>query len=72
MNRKEHLSWAKKRACQIIERNDLTGAFSSFVSDLNKHSETQNHPALELGLMLLASGNLNTPHSMRNHIEGYN
>jgi len=72
MNRQEHLQWCKKRALDILNNNDLTGAFASFVSDMSKHSETKNHSGLELGGMLLVSGNLNTQSKMKNFIEGFN
>jgi len=72
MNRQEHLDWCKQRANEYIELGDLQQAFASFVSDMNKHSETQDHIALELGSMLLISENLSSPHQMREWIDGFN
>jgi len=71
-NRTEHLEWCKQRANEYVERNDLQNAFASFQSDMGKHPETANHIALELGTMLLISGNLSTAHQMREWINGFN
>ena len=38
--RTEHLNWAKARAMKAIDADDALGAFSSFVSDLQKHPDT--------------------------------
>ena len=72
MTRAEHLSWAKQRALEILNAGDITGAFASLASDLNKHKETQGHTGIELGMGELVGGLLNTPEKMKNHIEGYN
>jgi len=72
MNRQEHLDWCKTRAIQILNKGNVTGAYASFVSDMNKHDELKNHIALEMGTMLLFSGNLSTDSEMKNFIEGFN
>jgi len=72
MNRQEHLNWCKKRALEYVEMGDLENAFGSMVSDLTKHPETINHPALELGMALKMNGNLNTKNEMKDFIEGFN
>lgn len=72
MDRSEHLKWCKERALEYVEANDLTQAFASFHSDMTKHPETENHLALEMGTMLLVSGNLDTPHQMKDWIIGFN
>ena len=41
-------------------------------SDLNKHEETRGHVGIELGIMELMAGFLDTSERMRRHIEGYN
>ena len=41
-------------------------------SDLNKHDETQKHAGVELGMMMLMSGQLKTVQEMRKFIEGFN
>lgn len=71
-SRKEHLEWCKKRALEYVDTNDLANAFASFQSDMTKHPETENHLALEMGTMLLLSGNLSTAGQMRNWITGFN
>lgn len=40
MTRAEHIRWAKQRALEYIELGDLQQAYSSMVSDLNKHEDT--------------------------------
>jgi hypothetical protein len=72
MKRNEHLQWCKDRANQYVNQGDLNGAFASFTSDMNKHDETSNHLGIEMGMMLLLSGNLSTPDQMRNWIDGFN
>lgn len=72
MTREEHLDWCKQRALLYVDAGDLTGAFASMGSDLRKHEETKDHAATRLGMMLLMSGNLNTPDEMRKFIEGFN
>lgn len=72
MNRQEHLKWCKKRALEYVDRNELTDAYASMTSDLRKHSETQNHLGIELGMGLMMMGKLNTPHEMQKFIDGFN
>lgn len=72
MNRAEHLQWCKDRANEYVDNNDMTNAFASFQSDMSKHPETSNHMALEMGTMLLVSGQLSTSHQMKNWIDGFN
>jgi len=72
MKRDEHLQWCKDRANEYVENNDIQQAFASFQSDMGKHSETSNHLALEMGTTLLLSGNLSSPHQMREWINGFN
>jgi hypothetical protein len=72
MNRNEHLQWCKDRALEYVKLGDNTQAFASFQSDMTKHPETANHLALELGTMLLISGNLSTTQEMENWIVGFN
>jgi len=69
--RQEHLDWCKKRAYEFCDKGDVIQAWCSFISDMNKHSETRNHPTLELGNQLLASGHNNTPEDMKHFIEGF-
>jgi hypothetical protein len=70
--RTEHLAWCKKRALEYVDAGDLRQAFTSMASDLGKHSETQNHSAIQLGTMLIFGGHLSTAHEMRKFIEGFN
>lgn len=72
MTRAEHLQWCKDRALEYAEKGDLTNAWGSMVSDLNKHDETRGHGAIQLGMMMVMSGNLKTKDEMKKFIEGFN
>jgi hypothetical protein len=72
MNREEHLKWCKERAMQYVDAGDIPQAIASMHSDLGKHPETANHAGIQLGFMLLMSGNLNTQEEARKFIEGFN
>lgn len=72
MTREEHLNWCKERALEYVETGDLTNAWASMVSDLNKHDETRGHVAIELGTMLMMTQKLSTQSEMRRFIEGFN
>ena len=72
MTRDEHLAWCKQRALEYVERGDLTSAYGSMASDLGKHPDTRDHAAIQLGMMLMITGNLNTQHDMKRFIEGFN
>ena len=71
-SRAEHLQWCKRRALEYVERGQLHDAWASMASDLNKHPGTAKHAAIELGMMLLIGGHLDTPQKMRDFIEGFN
>lgn len=72
MTRSEHVEWCKKRALEYIDNGDLNNAYASMASDLGKHPETEGHPAISIGMMLLMGGELSTPEKMRKFIEGFN
>jgi hypothetical protein len=72
MTRSEHIEWCKKRALEYVDNDDLTSAFSSMMSDLTKHPETDGHAGAVLGMGLLMIGALDTSEKMRNFIEGFN
>ncbi len=69
--REKHLRWCKRRAIELLDAGDPGGAFTSMISDLGKSTETINHPSIVMGGMLLASGNLDSDHAMRNFILGF-
>lgn len=72
ISREDHLMWCKERANQVLGKGDTIGAFTSFQSDMSKHPDTKDHIALQMGTMLLVSGNLNTLVEMKNWIDGFN
>lgn len=69
--RAEHLAWCKTRALEYVDRGQLRLAFSSMLSDLSKHPETAQHPAIGLGTGMIVLGYLNTRESLRAYIEGF-
>ncbi len=71
MSRSEHLAWCKKRALEYADMGDEKNAFASMSSDLGKHPETKDHIGIELGMMLMMTGNLKG-RELRNWIEGFN
>ena len=66
--RAEHLAWCKQRALEYLPDSPQE-AFNSMMSDLGKHEGTREHPAIELGMMLLMTNNLG---DMRKFIEDFN
>lgn len=70
MTRSEHMDWAKKRALAYLP-DDPQQAFTSMASDLSKHDETKGHSGIELGMMLLMTGNLSGSDQMRDFINGF-
>lgn len=72
MNRSEHMAWCKKRALEYVEVGDLPQAYASMASDLRKHPETEDHAGIQLGVILMMSGELDTAQEMRKFIEGFN
>lgn len=72
MTRAEHLAWCKERALAYCDVGDATNAWASMASDLTKHPETEKHAAIELGMMMLMGGQLNSVPDMRKFIEGFN
>lgn len=71
MTRTEHVAWAKGRALAYVDCGDVSQAYDSLASDLAKHPETAEHPALILGLYELMLGHLFTPEAMRKFINGF-
>lgn len=72
MDRQEHLEWCKQRALEYVDNNDLTNAYASMASDLQKHPETEMHAGISLGMGLLMMKQLDTQEKMRKFIEGFN
>ena len=72
MKREEHLNWCKKRALEYVESGNIDGAWASMVSDLSKSDETKEHPAIQLGMVLIMSQHLKTKNEMKEFIEGFN
>jgi len=50
----------------------MKNAFASMMSDIRKHKETSNHPAINVGMLMLMSGKLSNAEDMRKFINGFN
>lgn len=70
--REDHLQWCRDRAMNILAGGDVTGALASMLSDIKKHEETKNHPTIQLGIMLMMTGNLSSKKQAKDLIEGFN
>ncbi len=70
--REEHLKWCKQRALELIDSGDWHQGLASMLSDINKHPETQGHPAAGLAAMLMFAGQLNDTKSVREFVLGFN
>lgn len=71
MTRADHIAWCKRRALEYVERGDLVNAINSMISDLGKHSETEDHIGIRLGATRLLGGRLNDATEVRRWIEGF-
>ena len=70
MSRDEHLAWAKERALQYLDEGNLADAFSSMVSDLDKHADFRKIMAAigPVGMLYLMNGDAR---NLRYWIEGF-
>ena len=59
------------RALEYVEAGRPAEALASLYSDLGKHPETANHPALQLGMGLQMMGDLRTAPEVRRFVEGF-
>ena len=72
MTRAEHLTWCKTRALEYIAQGNVENAYASMTTNLGKHPETAEHPAIQLGMMQMMGGMLKSPHDMKRFIEDFN
>ena len=72
ISRTEHLAWCKQRALEYLP-DDPQQAMTSIISDLRKHSETQDHCGIEMGMMhMMLPGWLENVAQVRRFILGFN
>lgn len=57
--RSEHLEWCINRAMEYINRDQISEAYSSIISDLHKHPETISAFGTQILLMIMIGGDLN-------------
>ena len=72
MTRSEHLAWCKERALEYANMGEFQSAVASMGSDLRKHPETERHAGIQLGVMLMMGGMLNTEQKVVEWINGFN
>lgn len=70
--RTEHIAWCKEQALKELAFSGPTNAWAAMASDLRKHPDTADHPAIMLGMQLILIGDLDTPEKMKRFIEGFN
>lgn len=70
--RAQYLQWCKDRAMEYIKMGDARQAVTSMLSDLGKHPETENHPAIQMGMMLMMIGTLSSVEEAKEFILGFN
>ena len=66
--RAEHVAWAKARALEYLERDEIRQAITSFVSDMNKHDECRMSAGWNTLCMMLMIQN--DAEAVRQFIEG--
>jgi hypothetical protein len=72
MDRAEHLQWCKDRAIELLDLGEYANSIALMVSDLGKHPDTQNHPALNVTIRILIADQPLTENKIRKWIEGFN
>ena len=70
--RAEALQWCKDRALAYCDQGDPVNAINSMISDMGKHPETEDHPAIKLAMMLMLMGEFTRPDKARDFINGFN
>lgn len=68
---KEHLDWCVERAMQYADQGDMTNAWASFLSDVDKHPGTEYIRYHELAAMAMLSGIYHSPKEFRDFISGW-
>jgi len=69
-DRKEWLQFCKNRANEYLDRDNLSEAWASFYSDMQKHPELIKHPKLTYGIFRFVTADF-TVESMRKFINGF-
>ena len=69
-SRATHIAWVKERALAELAHTGPAAALASVLSDVRKHPETADPPAIVLSMMLAMNGHLSTHDQMREWITG--
>jgi hypothetical protein len=70
--RAEHLQWCKDRALAYCHRGDINQAVASMVSDMRKHPETADHPAIEIMFQMHFARMFKSAEECAKYIRGFN
>jgi hypothetical protein len=66
------LEAAKKRALEHLDAGDPKEAFTSMLSDLGKHPDTEKHPGVAMGVcFMMLPGWINNRVEVRRWIVGF-
>jgi hypothetical protein len=71
MTKTEHINWCIDRAEFYLDRNELTEAIASFISDMTKHEDTIERIMIFVESELLFA-HTNTVSEFRRWIKGFN
>lgn len=68
----EHLESAKKRALEFLDAGDPAQAFTSMLSDLREHPDTENHAGIRIGVgFMMLPGWISNSVEVRRWIVGF-
>jgi hypothetical protein len=68
----EHIEECKRRALHYIEIGDTAQAFTSMISDLSKHEDTENHVGIQIGVgLMMVPGWITNRNEVKRWIEGF-
>ncbi len=71
-DREEHLAECKKRALEYLDTGDIDQAFTSMLSDVGKHPETENHVGIRMGVgLMMVHGWITNSVEVRRWIDGF-
>jgi hypothetical protein len=71
VTRVEHVAWAKARALEYVDRDELANAVSSMISDMGKHPEINMNGVLVAAMAVMTGHELRAA-EVRHWIEGFN
>jgi hypothetical protein len=70
--RQRHLAWCKERALEYLDRDDLSNAVASMLSDLRKHPDTAGSASGGLGMIGMVEAASGSAQAVERWINGFN